>query len=275
MWLIALLVGLVVGAIAYALTGSLVSAGLGALAGAALVIAQRMESRVRAMETRVRALGADVKQPERGSAAQRESLPQQTAPGTGICARLRSVIDAFARMPAAWRRLWVFLTAGNTLVRAGVVVLFFGVALVMHYSGEYTRIPGGARLAGAVAGALVLLAVGWRLRARRPSYAQALLGGGMGVLYLVVFGAAHSFHVLPAGLAFVLLLGIVALAVLLAIMEDAQWIAMLGIAGGFLAPALISNDGGSQLVLFSYYVVLNLGIFAVALYRSWPALNAL
>jgi len=82
-----------------------------------------------------------------------------------------------------------FFTGGNALVRAGVVVLFFGVAFLLRYLAELTRVPIQLRLTGVALGALVLLLLGWRLRSRRPGYALALQGGAVGILYLTTFAA--------------------------------------------------------------------------------------
>src|SRR5262245_37903220 len=89
--------------------------------------------------------------------------------------------------PAAPREppfVWRWLMGGNTLVRAGVVVLFFGVAFLLKYAYEHTHVPIELRLMGVALGAVALLGIGWRLRLKRPGYALALQGGGVGVLYL-------------------------------------------------------------------------------------------
>ena len=65
------------------------------------------------------------------------------------------------------------------------------------------------------------------------------------------------------------------LTVWLAVRADAQPLAGLAIAGGFLAPFLVSTDSGSPALLFGYFVVLNAAIFALAWMRAWRALNAL
>ncbi len=44
---------------------------------------------------------------------------------------------------------------------------------------------------------------------------------------------------------------------------------------GFAAPILISTGSGNHVVLFSYYALLNLAIFAIAWKKPWRALNLL
>ncbi|HYS17248.1 MAG TPA: DUF2339 domain-containing protein [Candidatus Binatia bacterium] len=192
--------------------------------------------------------------------------------------------DAPAEEPAPWRQpaltkalqdwpLWRLLAGGNTVVRVGVVILFFGVAFLLKYAHERFDMPIELRLVGVAAGAVVLLVLGWRLRARRPGYALTLQGGGIGILYLVIFAAFRLYSLLPPAQAFVLLVVVAALSAMIAIVQDALALAVLGASGGFLAPILASTGGGSHVMLFSYYAVLNAGILAVAWFKAWRVLN--
>lgn len=169
--------------------------------------------------------------------------------------------------------LWDRLLRGNLMARAGVVVLFFGVAFLLKYTYQHVQVPIELRLAGVALAAVVLLAIGWRLRLTREGYGLALQGGGVGLLYLTIFGALRLFGLLPAGPAFVLLLAVAALSAVLAVLQDSLALAVLGAAGGFLAPILASTGDGSHVALFTYYAVLNGGILAIAWFKSWRLLN--
>ena len=178
--------------------------------------------------------------------------------------------DAF---DIAWRFVREYFTGGNTLVRVGIVILFFGVAFLLRYLAQHTRIPIELRLSAVAVGGIVLLLLGWRLRKKRPGYALALQGGAVGILYLTVFAGMRLYSVLPAGLAFGLLFVIAVVSAALAVLQDSQAFALLGAAGGFLAPILASTGQGSHVVLFSYYAVLNLGLLLIAWFKAWRPLN--
>ncbi len=196
-------------------------------------------------------------------------LPDDAPPVPAYAARASKA----ATEPRTPNAVWRFIAGGNTLARIGVVVLFIGVAFLLKYASEHVTIPIEIRLAAVAAGGIALLALGWRLRMSRAGYAMSLQGAAIGVLYLTVFAALRLYALLPPIAAFTLLFWIAALSSFLAIRQDAMALAILGVVGGFAAPVLTSSGGGSHVMLFSYYAVLNAGIFGIAWFKAWRLLN--
>jgi uncharacterized membrane protein len=166
-----------------------------------------------------------------------------------------------------------FFTKGNPIVRVGMVVMFFGLAFLVKYAASEGYFPLELRLSAVALIALGLLILGWKTRNREGGYGQVLQGGGIAALYLTVFAALKLYHLLPASVALSIMLLVVALGVLLALLQNAQVLALMASAGGFLAPILTSDGSGSHMALFSFYLVLNLGILAVAWVKTWQLLN--
>ncbi|HUM99431.1 MAG: DUF2339 domain-containing protein [Halothiobacillaceae bacterium] len=166
-----------------------------------------------------------------------------------------------------------FLTEGNVVAKIGVIVLFFGVAFLLKYAADQAIFPIQMRLALVGVGGVVLLGLGWFLRQRHTEYALIVQGGGIGVLYLTLFAAFRLYHLVPAGLTLGLMLGVVAAAAMLALVQNAKSLAILGITGGFLAPILAGSPTGSHVDLFSYYLILDLSIVLIAWRKAWRALN--
>ena len=137
-----------------------------------------------------------------------------------------------------------WLTTGNVPVKVGIIISFFGVAFLLKYAVEKDVIPIGARYFGIVGFAAVLLALGWRMRSDERVYALSLQGGGIGVLYLTIFAAFRLHELLPPTLAFALLVLVTVAAGYLAVVQESRAFAILGTAGGFLAPLLVSRGGG-------------------------------
>ncbi len=166
-----------------------------------------------------------------------------------------------------------WIRGGNPLARVGIVILFFGGAFLAKYAAEHSHFPIELRMAALAAGAFVLLAVGWGLRNKRAVYAQTLQGGGIAGLYLTVFAATRLYDLLMPSYALALLVIIAVVAAILAVAQNALALAVFGTAGGFMAPVLLSTGSSNHIALFSYYTVLNLGVFAVAWFRAWRVLN--
>lgn len=170
-------------------------------------------------------------------------------------------------------RDWLF--GGNLVARLGLMILFIGVAFLLRFASDYVIVPIEVRLAGIAAGAIGLLGWGWHIRLRRPGIALPTQGAAMATLMLVVFGAFKIWKLIPSGPTFALLLVLVAFTCALAVLQDALWLAIFGIVGGFAVPILTSSGGGSHIALFSYYALLNAGILAIAWTRAWRVLNFL
>jgi uncharacterized membrane protein len=175
----------------------------------------------------------------------------------------------------ALAKLKHWFTEGNVPVKIGVLVLLFGVgaALKLAQDRGYFNLSVEMRLAVIAAVALAGLAWGWRERLVRPAFGLSLQGGALGVLLLTVFAAYRLYSLLPPGLAFALVVVLVAGAAALAVLQDAMALAVLGFLGGYLAPVLISTGSANHVALFSYYAVLNAAVFAISWRQSWRLLN--
>lgn len=178
--------------------------------------------------------------------------------------------------PPAWllaAKAWLF--GGNLVAKVGLLILFFGISFLLKYAAARVSVPIELRLAGIVVADIVLLLWGWRIRETRASISLPVQGTALGILMLVTFGAFRLYDLIPGGLAFALLFVLTLFTCLLAVLQDAVWLAVFGIVGGFAAPILTSTGQGSHIGLFSYYALLNAGILAIALERSWRLLNLL
>lgn len=210
--------------------------------------------------------------------------PPLAQPIPGAAPRPRATTPVRPEQPAqpdlatvAIARIKSWFTEGNVPVKIGMLVLFAGVAALLKYASDagMLRVPIGLRLSLVALAAIIALLVGWRQRDERRVFALSLQGGAIGVLLITVFAAFRLYALLPPSAAFVLLVVLVAGVGLLAVLQEALALAVLGLLAGFLAPILTSTGHGSHVALFSYYAVLNLAILGIAWKRSWRVLNLL
>ena len=153
-----------------------------------------------------------------------------------------SVVEALFRNALRW------FTTGNVPVKVGVVLSLFGVGFLVKegIDRQWVVLPIEYRLMLVALFGIGLLALGWRLRARNRIYALSVQGGGIGVLYLTIFASFSLYDLLPAAVAFPLLVVVTAAAGALAVLQDAHALAVLGVLGGFLAPVLVSTGSGQS-----------------------------
>ncbi len=173
----------------------------------------------------------------------------------------------------AVERIKAWLLGGNTVARLGALVFFIGLAFLARFAAEQGLFPPQLRLAGIGLVAIVLLVLGFRLRARRAGYALTLQGAGVAILYLTIFAALRLYGFIAPLPAFGLMVAVCALSALLALLQDSRALAVIGAAGGFVTPILVSTGQGDHVALFSYYTVLNLGILGIAWKKDWRLLN--
>jgi len=173
---------------------------------------------------------------------------------------------------------WEQFMGAKLFAWVGGLALFLGVAFFVKYSFEHNLIPPELRVAiGFIVG--VALLVGGVLLKRKENAvtAQTLCATGVLVLYAVTFACRSYYHFPFFGLVptFLLMTLITAVAFLLAVRLNAIVIAVLGIAGGFLTPILLSTGQDRPLGLFVYIALLDIGLLAVAQSKRWNVLTIL
>lgn len=168
-----------------------------------------------------------------------------------------------------------YFTGGNLFVRIGILLLFFGVSFLLRYVSDKGLFPIEYRLMSTAIGSIALLIFGWRLREKKTTYSLLIQGAAIGILYLTIFAAFSLYHLLEPLPAFALLLTVSLFTAALAVLQNSQSLAFLGFAGGFLAPILASSGSNNHVGLFSYYIILNLALLAVAWFKAWRPLNLL
>src|SRR5881227_2086391 len=183
-------------------------------------------------------------------------------------------ISAPARPPINWEQ---FMGAKH-FAWIGGLALFLGVAFFVKYSFEHNLISPELRVAiGFVVGASLVIGGLLLKRKENAVTAQTLCATGILVLYAVTFAGRAYYHFAFFGLipTFLLMTLITAMAFLLAGRLNAMVVAVLGIAGGFLTPVLLSTGDDYPLGLFVYVALLDVGLLAVAQRQRWNALAIL
>ncbi len=126
---------------------------------------------------------------------------------------------------------------------------------------------------GLLTGATLIVVCEMRVARAYAFTANALHGAAIAILYATLFSTYALWHLLSPAIVFPLMIVVTAVAVLLSIRRDSVFIALLGLVGGFSTPALLSSGENRPIGLFSYLLLLNLGLALVGYRKRWPLLT--
>ena len=164
---------------------------------------------------------------------------------------------------------WEWLLGGNWLARIGVVALILGVGFFLKLAFDNDWIGETGRVVLGILGGIALVALGEFSQRRYPAWAQALTGGGIAILYLSLYAAFSFYQLLDTLPTFGFMFLVTITASALALRYESVAIAVLGIMGGFATPLMLWEELPDQRILLGYVLVLDLGVLALATFRTW------
>jgi len=164
----------------------------------------------------------------------------------------------------------------NIFVKIGVGLLFVGLSFFLKYAVDHQLflIPMEIRVGAVALTGIGLTVIGSRMKNRR-SYGLILQGAGMGIFYLTTFAAFRLFGLIEPVPALILMVVTGITTAILAIKNNEPALAMIAILGGFSAPILAPSENPSHIVMFSYYLLVNLAIFGITALRPWWVLGSI
>lgn len=177
-----------------------------------------------------------------------------------------SVEDLFGRRLPIW-------AGGITLAVAGFFIVKLSIeAGLMSPS---IRVVGGMIFGGALVGGAEL-ALRFHDRVRDARVRQALSGAGLASIYASILVATNLYHLIHPAIAMVGIAAVTGAAILLSIRFGAPS-ALLGLAGGLAAPALIgsANPNVPLLTLYLAAAVTGLSVLSRGQRWAWLAISAL
>lgn len=154
------------------------------------------------------------------------------------------------------------------LIWVAAAALFLAVAFFVKYTFDAGLITPEVRVILGLAFGGALLAAGEGLRQREPRIAVGLVAAGVAALFVSILAATTLYHFVSDLVGFVGLAGVSGLAVALAL-RHGPLVAVLGLIGGYLTPALIGSPEPRAAPLFGYLFLLALALAAVARRRGW------
>ncbi len=169
---------------------------------------------------------------------------------------------------------WEFAFATNWLMRLGVLAFLFFLGFFVKYSIDHGFFSPELRVAVTLAGGAGLVTVGMRLAGRRYDLlGMGLAGAGLAAFYFGVFASCAYYHFIEALPAFALMAVVTVGAGFLAVRLNSLFLALIGLAGGYLTPVLVNTGEKNLPGLFAYLLLLGAGVLVVTSRRNWRLLT--
>jgi uncharacterized membrane protein len=168
------------------------------------------------------------------------------------------------------------VVAGRWLNYAGVLAVLCAVAFFLKYAFDNNWVGPHGRIAiGLLFGASLLI---WSDRLLSKGYryfSEGIAGLGAAVLYLSLWGGWHYYRLFEQSVAFGAMIVVTAAMIVIAVGRNSQRIAVMALIGGFLTPQLLSTGKNAEITLFTYVLVLVLGLVILQRVRKWEWLAPL
>lgn len=179
--------------------------------------------------------------------------------------------------PSRWAALEESLSTRWLVWLGGVTLALAGLFLV-KYSLDAGLLGPTARIVAAFSfGAALLVSGEWLRRhpsqwiaahARQDYVPAALAAGGLSTMYSAVYGGLALYHLMPVPMAFGLL-ALISLAAVFLSLVYGKYLAVLGLAGAYVMPALVSTGGSPFIGLAVYLIFVTGSGLAVTRLRQW------
>lgn len=163
----------------------------------------------------------------------------------------------------------------NVISKIGITAFVISIALFVKYAIDMNWINEIARVGIGILIGGIVLGIAHRLRLQFKAFSSVLVAGGIAIFYFTIGIAFHQYHIFNQSIAFVLMVIITLFSIVISIAYNRQELAVLSLIGGFAVPFMLSTGQGNYQVLFTYILILDIGMLVIAYLRKWNLINIL
>jgi uncharacterized membrane protein len=163
----------------------------------------------------------------------------------------------------------------QTLIKVGSIIFFLGAVWFVSYAIENNWISPLARIILGLLLALAIYAAGYLRKVAMPTQYQTLTTLGTGVFLGTVVASQFAFAtpVLPATIAFVLMVLSITYTLAVALYSKAQWLAVAAAVAGLCVPLLVKSVEPNFVLLLTYLSLMTAGFLAVVFVTAWRGIS--
>lgn len=163
----------------------------------------------------------------------------------------------------------------NLLSKIAISILVIGIAFFVKYAIDKDWINEGGRVGIGILTGAILMGFAHKLHKNFKPFSSVLVAGAVAVFYFTIAIGFHEYKLFSQTTAFVIMFVITAFSVFVSIAYDRAELAALALTGGFAVPLMLSTGEGNYKVLFTYIIILDLGMLVLAYIKKWNIINIL
>ncbi len=163
----------------------------------------------------------------------------------------------------------------NILTKIGVITLVLGIGFFVKYAIDQDWINEIGRVGiGMFTGALII-GIAHRCRKNFHIFSSILVGGGIAVFYITITLAFREYELFTQTVAFILLIIVTCFSVVLSLLYDRKELAIFSLLGAYASPLMVSTGAGNYIVLFTYLLIVNVGMLCVSFVKKWRIIGVI
>ncbi len=169
-----------------------------------------------------------------------------------------------------------YAAATTWLSRAGILILLCAVGFFLKYSIENNLVSPTVRIIMTFLAAVGMFAAGLTMLNKRfHILAIGILSAGIVTFYMGAFAGFKLYQIIPVGAAFAIMVLATIVSMLTAVKFNLLPIALIGCAGGYLTPVILSNNSGNLFFLLTYITIISAGVLIASRIYRWRSLEAM
>ncbi|MEM9776217.1 MAG: DUF2339 domain-containing protein, partial [Chloroflexota bacterium] len=156
--------------------------------------------------------------------------------------------------------------------RIGISLLLIGVVTTLLWLNDQPWVTDWMRLGLGYGVGAILMGLGLRLTANRPSFGQLLVGGGVAAGYITTFWGFFVLEAIPDITTIIIVFFITLLAYGISVWKEQTPLAYVGLLFGLLTPFIVQPEDPSIVALMAYISLVLLGPIAIYYSLGWNGL---
>lgn len=163
----------------------------------------------------------------------------------------------------------------NIAPKIGILILVLGISFFVKYAIDNDYINETGRIGIGILCGAILLGFSHYLHKEYKAFSSVLVAGAITVFYFTIGYGFHKYHLYTQTVTFGIMVGITLFSTLISVYYDRKELAVLSVIGGFAVPFMVSTGEGNYIALFSYFIILNIGMLILSYFKQWDIVKIL